>query len=92
MEWEKLVIPINDEMYIREDLIFQKSTGRFVGYISLGKYMYNATECILYIYVYSGNVNDHLVAFEQSLSEEASDDVDEVAKTMMVFMIWGLFT
>ena len=45
-EWEKLVILIIDEMYIREDLIFQKSTGRLVGYISLGKYMYNATNCI----------------------------------------------
>ena len=47
----------------------------------------------VFIYVYSGNVNDHLVAFERSLNEEeASEDVDEVAKTMMVFMVRGLFT
>ena len=39
-----------------------------------------------------GDVNDHLIAFERSLSEETSDDVCEVAKTMMVFMVRGLFT
>ena len=32
------------------------------------------------------------MAFERSLNEEASDDTDEVAKTMMVFMIRGLFS
>ena len=37
-------------------------------------------------------MNDHLIAFEQSFSEEPDSDVDEIAKTMMVFMVRGLFT
>ena len=40
----------------------------------------------------SGDMNDHLITFEQSLSEDSSDDVEEVAKTMMVFMVRGLFS
>ena len=30
-EWEKLVILLMDEMYIREDLVYNKHTGQLVG-------------------------------------------------------------
>ena len=39
-----------------------------------------------------GNVNDHLLAFEKSVCDETYDNVDKLAKTMMVFMVRGLFT
>ena len=35
-EWEKLVILLMDEMYIREDLVYNKHTGQLVGYTNLG--------------------------------------------------------
>ena len=36
------------------------------------------------------DINDHLLAFEKSFDDGQSEE--EVAKTMMVFMVWGLFT
>lgn len=38
-----------------------------------------------------GDINDHLLAFEKSFDDEQSGE-EEVAKTMMVFMVWGLLT
>lgn len=35
-DWKKLVILILDEMHIREDLVYQKSTGKMIGFINLG--------------------------------------------------------
>ena len=35
-EWEKFVILLMDEMYIREDLVYNKHTEQLVGYINLG--------------------------------------------------------
>ena len=35
--WEKLVILLLDEMYVREDLVYLKRTGKLVGFTSLGK-------------------------------------------------------
>ena len=71
-DWEKLVILLLDEIYIREDLVFDKHSGRLIGYASLG------------------DVNDHLLAFEHAV--EAGAEKDVIAKTMMVFMVRGLFS
>ena len=38
-EWEKLVVLILDEMYVCEDLVFEKRTGKLVGFTSLGTCM-----------------------------------------------------
>lgn len=65
--WEKLTVLLLDKVYIREDLLYEKQTGRLVGFTTLG------------------NVNDYLLA-------EDGDDGDDLAKTMMVFMVRGLFT
>ena len=54
-------------------------------------YLTNFNLYILF-HLISGNVNDHLLSFEQSISEETHDDVDELAKTMLVFMVRGLFS
>ena len=35
-EWHKLVILLLDEMYIREDLVYDKHTGKMIGFVDLG--------------------------------------------------------
>lgn len=35
-DWQKLVILILDEMHIREGLVFEKHTGRMIGFVNLG--------------------------------------------------------
>lgn len=72
--YEKLVCLLLDEMYIREDLVYEKATGKLVGFTAMGE------------------INDHLLAFERSLDEEKDDYKEEVAKTMLVFMVHGLFS
>ena len=72
-EWQKLVILILDEMYIREDLVYEKQTGKLIGFANLS------------------DVSDHLLAYEQINNRDQSDE-KKVAKTMMVFMVRGLFT
>ena len=35
-EWEKFVVLLLDEMYIREDLVYEKQTGKLIGFANLG--------------------------------------------------------
>ncbi len=35
-EWQKLVILLLDEMYVREDLVYDKHTGQMIGFCNLG--------------------------------------------------------
>lgn len=35
-EWEKLVVLLLDEMYIREDLVYDKHSGKLIGFSNLG--------------------------------------------------------
>ena len=42
-------------------------------------------------YTYLGDINDHLMQFEQSLSHSSTPATPKLAKTMMVFMVRGLF-
>ena len=74
-EWQKLVILLIDEMYVREDLVYDKHTGRMIGFCNLGE------------------VNDHLVQFEKSIDAGTGNTMlPKLAKSMMVFMVRGLFT
>ncbi len=82
--YHALVFILLDEMHIREELVFDKHTGKLIGFVDLG------------------SVNNHLSQFEQLLSTEddcgndgKSDDTDNeipLAKSMMVFMVRGIFT
>ena len=73
--WEKLVVILLNEMYMCEDLVFEKQTGKLIGFTSLG------------------SVNDHLLSFEKSVTNGTENDpVNALAKTMMVFMVRGLFS
>jgi hypothetical protein len=73
-EWQKLVILLLDEMYVREDLVYDKHTGRMIGFCNLG------------------GVNNHLVAFEKSMDAGDNPVKPKLAKSIMVFMVRGLFT
>lgn len=59
-----------DEMHIKEDLVFDKHSGKLIGFANLGE------------------VNNHLIDLEQSI---ASQTTPKLAKTMLVFMVRGLF-
>lgn len=71
-EHEKYVAIIFDEMYIKEDLVYNKHTNALVGFANLG------------------DINTHLLAFEESLCTSPSNEVVPLAKTMMVLMVRGL--
>ena len=73
-EWEKLVTLLLDEMYIKEDLVYEKHEGILVGFVNLG------------------SVNDHLLAFELSINAGTDDESCALAKSVMTFMVRGLFT
>ena len=64
---------LSHEMHIREDLAYDKHTGKMIGFTNLG------------------DINNHLLAFERSI-EENKDEENVLAKSMMVFMVRGLFT
>ena len=70
---QKLVILLIDEMYIKEDLVYNKHSGQLIGFASLG------------------DVNDHLLAFERSVEEGQSEQI-ELVKSIIVFMVRSLFT
>ena len=72
-ERNKCVILLLDEMYIREDLVYDKHSGELIGFTNLG------------------DINHHLDAFKQTLSSSSADVPHSLAKTVMVFMVRGLF-
>ena len=72
-EWHKLVVLLLDEMHIRENLVYDRRTGRMIGFTNLG------------------DINNRLLAFEQSVEENETEGI-VLAKSMMVFMVRGLFT
>ena len=71
-EREKYVILLIDEMYVREDLVFDRWNGNLVGFANLGE------------------TNNHLVQLESALTD--GNTAPSQAKTMVVFMVRGLFT
>ena len=73
-DYEKCVILLLDEMHIRENLVFDKTTGALVGLVNIG------------------DTNSHLLEYERSLQQFSTPRRPELAKTMMVFMVRGLFT
>ena len=74
-EREKLVVLLMDEMYIREDIVYGKHSGKMIGFSNLG------------------SVNNHLLQFEQNTEMSSTImDSSSIAKTMLVFMVRGMFT
>ena len=78
-EREKCVILLLDEMHIREQLIFDKRSGAITGYVNIS------------------DIVTHLAEFESQVdvdddNNQPSSGSNKLAKTMMVFMVRGLFT
>ena len=73
-DWQKHVVVVLDEMYIKEDLVYNKHTCALVGFSNLG------------------DINDHLLQFQSSLESNSSKPHEQIAKTMLVFMVRGLFS
>lgn len=78
-DFQKCVCIAIDEMHVKDGLVFNKHTGALVGYVDLG------------------NVNNMLLKFERSImaptpSTTGSLSTLQLAKSMLVFFICGLFT
>ena len=71
-ERNKYVVIVIDEMYIKEDLVYDKRAGALIGFSNLG------------------DINTHLFQFQSRLEKDADSTV--LAKTMLVFMVRGLFS
>ena len=63
---------IIDEVYIKEDLVYDKHSGSLVGFVNLG------------------DINNHLLQFEDSLLSDPPPR--PMAKTMLVFMVRGILS
>ena len=72
-EFQKCVVVILDEMYIKEGLVYNKYSGALLGFTDLG------------------SINNLLTEFEQSLASESDIPFKALSKTMLVFMVRGLF-
>ena len=72
-DWKKLVAILVDEMYICEDLVYDKHSGKLIGFTSLGV------------------ISDQLLSSKTG-AEGDCDNQHKLAKTMMVFMVRGLFS
>lgn len=75
-ERDKCVLLLLDEMHVKEELVYDKNTGELVGFVNLGE------------------IDTHLMALEKSVTSPESPESSEpeLAKSMMVFMVRGLFT
>ena len=72
-EYQKCVVVILDEMYIKEGLVYDKHSGALLGFTDLG------------------SVNNLLTEFERSLASDSDVSSMKLTKTMLVFMVRGLF-
>lgn len=73
-EFQKCVAVVIDEMHTHEDLIYDKHSGKLIGFVNLG------------------DINNHLLKFEQSLAFDKISPPAPLAKSMLVFLVRGLFT
>ena len=73
-EWERCVCLVIDEMYVKEDLVYNKHSGALIGFTNLG------------------DINEHLLKFERTIESDDQHDDQQLAKTMLVFMVRGLFS
>ena len=92
-EWKKYVVVLIDEMHIRYVEVLSKCA--FDIYVSYMVHredpVYGSETGTLIGYTDLGEVNNHLLAFEQSVVNDTKEH-REPAKTMLTFMVKGLFT
>jgi hypothetical protein len=76
-EWKRCVVLVMDEMYIKEDLVYDKHSGALIGFANLGE----TNEHLL-----------KFQRFVESAAESDDIDGQQLAKTMYVFMVRGFFS
>ena len=74
MEWKKCVMLVMDEMYIKEDFIYNKHSRALIGFANLGD---TNEQHLLKL--------QHLVEGDNSQCDD-----QQLAKTMFVFMVCGI--
>ena len=73
-EFKKCVCIVMGEMYVKENLVYNKNSGKLIGFCDLG------------------DINNHLLHFQNSLEGGRETAEQTLAKTMFVIMVRGLFT
>lgn len=73
-DWHSLICLLLDEMHVREDLVYDKHSGRLIGFVDLGE------------------VNNQLLAFEESNEGDNNSSSPVLANSMFTFMIKGIFS
>ena len=76
-DWKRCACIVMDEMYIKEDLVYDKHTGALIGFANLGE----INEHLLSF--------QHIIEGE---SDSDESEEQELAKTMFVIMVRGLIT
>lgn len=65
-------------MYIKEGLDYENHTGALIGFANIG------------------GINQHLLQFEKAMTSNSSSEhfllLEDIAKSMLVIMVQGLFT
>ena len=89
-EYEKMVVLLMDEMYVKEDIVYNKHTGQLIS--SFLKFSLAAFIGQLLGFVDMGKINNHLLLFEKQLASDSDIDSPPLAKTTMVFMVKSLFS
>ena len=77
LQWHRLIVLLLDEMYIKESLVYNKHTGKMVGFVYLG-----SVNNHLLSFQESVSTN----------CKNGDPPVPTLAKSMTVFMVRGLFT
>lgn len=75
-DWQKLTILLLDEMYIREDLVYDKHSGHMVGFVNIGDIN---SHLLAFEHSLHNNSDDR-------------EEEQVLAKTMMAMMVRGIFT
>ena len=88
-EFEKLVVLVMDEMRIKEDLVYDKHSGRLPYSFSSVFHWYLYFPGSIIGFCNLGDINTHLGALEMQDDKVASP---ELANSMLVFLVRGLFT
>ena len=77
-EYQRNVIVTIDELYIKEGLDYEKHTGALICFANIG------------------GINQHLLQFEKAMTSNSSSEhfllLEDIAKSMLVIMVQGLFT
>lgn len=77
-EREKCVLLLLDEMYVKQDLVYSKTTGELVGFVNLG-------DINMHLLAFER-------ALSSSSDGESSNDHETLARTVMSLMVRGLFS